>query len=157
MRIQMSSLLLLPSLFNAGVLAKHCEQPEGQTFLAADTVETADDDWTLTGYVQLACGGVAGSSSGNGTQGCAYIETTKVPDSSYRFWGSGTTKACFYGGTGGCSPQFFITESYGDPGLTCTRFPGSKAATSFSIVDGTTSCLLGLVRFLVNLSSLFCY
>lgn len=141
MRIQLSSVLLLPSLLNAGVLAKHCEQSEGQLYLAVDTAEAPSTHWNLTGYGQSSCGGTGSNHNGDTTRGCKNLEEAATPDLSYTFWGSGTMKACLYG-AGGCSPGTFIVDSFGDSGLKCTGFPANKAAVSYSIVDGATNCLL---------------
>ena len=141
MRIQLSSVLLLPSLFNAGVLAKHCEQSEGQLYLTVDTAEALSTHWNLTGYAQSSCGGTGSNHNGDTTQGCKNLEVSATPDLSYRFWGSGTMKACLYG-AGGCSPGTFIIDTFGDSALNCNGLPTNQAAVSYSIVDRTTSCML---------------
>lgn len=95
MRIMWSSVLLLPSLYNAGILAEYCDQPENQSDLTSelDQLPVADTNWTLLAYLRSACGVDEEQHTGSGqSSDCLELDHWGF---SYKYWGGGSLKSMF--------------------------------------------------------------
>ena len=138
MRIMWTAVLLVPSLYNAGIFAEHCDQPENRIYLgsALDQRPIAATTWNLTAYPQAACGGDPSPFNGSSSSGCEPLDNDDTPELSYRYWGEGTWKVCLFSALG-CSPSSFLEQDLGDKNMTCTP---TEAALSFAIVQRLVDC-----------------
>ena len=132
----LKSIILLASLLGSNAVLVPCRHEEGQTLLHQPDENTP---WILASYPQASCGGTAAPSSGKGEQGCNDFSKSATPYLSYRYWGVGTLKACFYS-QAGCAPGTLIDASTGDHEMSCFAFADFDEAISYSIISATSPC-----------------
>ena len=129
--------VLLAALLGSNALSVPCQHGKAQALLGEPDDDTA---WVIAAYPELNCGGTAAPDSGKGETGCMSISKSQSEYLSYRYWGNGTLKACFYSAPG-CQAGSLIDASTGSHEMQCFPFANFEPAIALSIISATSACI----------------